>query len=99
MAGPAKGKGSGMRVCLCVSPHWSAATACSPRGRSKNATQLDEQVRFRLQNQAFAGLRAHFAAWAKLADDAKEHARLRQTLQHWQKDPDLDALRDPAAVA
>jgi hypothetical protein len=34
-----------------------------------------------------------------LADDAKEHARIRQTLHHWQIDADLAGVRDPDAVA
>jgi hypothetical protein len=36
--------------------------------------------------------------WSKLAADAKEHARIREAIQHWQKDADLAAIRDPAAV-
>jgi hypothetical protein len=34
-----------------------------------------------------------------LADNAKEHARIHQTLQNWQKDPGLVFIRDPDAVA
>jgi hypothetical protein len=33
-----------------------------------------------------------------LADDAKDHALIRQTLQRWQNDPDLADIRNPAAV-
>jgi len=39
------------------------------------------------------------AAWSKLADAAKEHARIRQTLRHWQQDAYLAGVRDPDAVA
>jgi hypothetical protein len=46
-----------------------------------------------------AWLRAQFAAWPKLDGHANEHARIRQTLQHWQKDADLAGLCDRAAVA
>ena len=42
---------------------------------------------------------AVLAAWTKLADNAKEHARIRQTLQHWQQDVDLAGIRGPDAVA
>jgi hypothetical protein len=34
-----------------------------------------------------------------LAADAKQHARIRQMLQDWQKDPDLAGIRDSVAVA
>jgi hypothetical protein len=44
-------------------------------------------------------LHADPAAWTRLADDAKQHAGIRQALQHWQKDADLAGIRDPAAVA
>jgi hypothetical protein len=39
------------------------------------------------------------ALWTKLADDAKEQARIRKALQHWQKDAGLAGIRDPDAVA
>jgi hypothetical protein len=39
------------------------------------------------------------SSWTKLTDDTKEHARIRQALQHWQKDPDLAGIRDPDTVA
>jgi hypothetical protein len=39
------------------------------------------------------------AAWTKLADDSKERSRVRQALRHWQLDPGLAGIRDPAAVA
>ncbi|HMF13698.1 MAG TPA: hypothetical protein VKE94_15375 [Gemmataceae bacterium] len=39
------------------------------------------------------------AACSKLTGDAKQHALIRQTLQHWLKDPDLAGIRDPAAVS
>jgi hypothetical protein len=47
----------------------------------------------------FACLRADLAAWTKLADDAEQHARIRQALQHRKKHPDLAAIRDPDADA
>jgi tetratricopeptide (TPR) repeat protein len=75
----------------------SAALAAA--GRGKDAGQLKDTDRTRLRKQALDWLRADLAAWTKLADDAKEHARIRQMLQHWQKDPDLAGIRDPDAVA
>jgi hypothetical protein len=55
--------------------------------------------RTRLRKQALAWLHADLAVWTKLAVDPKGHARIRQTLQHWQKDPNLAGIRDPNAVA
>jgi hypothetical protein len=51
--------------------------------------------RTRLRKQALDWLRADLADLTKLADDAKEHARIRQMLQHWLRDTDLAAIRDP----
>jgi hypothetical protein len=42
---------------------------------------------------------ADLAAWTKLADDAKQHPRIRQTLQHWQTDSDLAGIHDADAAA
>jgi hypothetical protein len=58
-----------------------------------------EQDCAHLPKRALDWPRADLAAWTKLADDAKEHARIRQTLLHWQQDPDLAGIRDPDAVA
>jgi hypothetical protein len=44
-------------------------------------------------------MRTDLAAWTKLADDAMEHARIRERLQHWRRDADLAAIRYPDAVA
>ena len=49
--------------------------------------------------QSLAWLRADLAPWTKLADDPKVHARIRQTLQNWQKDAELAGIRDQGAVA
>ena len=44
-------------------------------------------------------LRADLAAWTKLADDAREHARIRQRLEYWQQDADLAGIRDDKELA
>jgi serine/threonine-protein kinase len=67
-------------------------------GQAADATQLDAPARSRLRQQALDWLRADLAAWTKRAGDAKEHARIRQTLQHWQRDSDLAGIRDKDAV-
>jgi len=54
----------------------------------------------KLRQQALDWLRADLIAWTKVLESAKPEARatVRQTLQHWQKDPDLAGLRDQAAL-
>ena len=46
-------------------------------------------------------LRADLDSWAKQVENGKPPVRaaIRQTLQHWQKDTDLNSLRDAAALA
>jgi tetratricopeptide (TPR) repeat protein len=77
----------------------ACSAALSAAGQTADATDLDDRSRTGLRKQALDWLRADLAAWTKLADDAKEHSHIRQALQHWQHDPDLAGIRDPAAVA
>jgi hypothetical protein len=46
-------------------------------------------------------LTAELAAWTKLVGSGPPQARavIAQALQHWQKDTDLAAVRDPEALA
>jgi hypothetical protein len=60
---------------------------------------VQRRARTLLGEQAQVWLRPNSAAWTKLADDAKEHARIRRALQHWQQDADLGGIRDLDAVA
>jgi tetratricopeptide (TPR) repeat protein/tRNA A-37 threonylcarbamoyl transferase component Bud32 len=76
----------------------ACASALASCGQGEDATKVEDQERTRLRRQALDWLRADLAAWTKLADDAKQHARIRQTLQHWQKDTDLAGIRDADAV-
>jgi hypothetical protein len=59
----------------------------------------DERTCISSRKQALLWRGRDLAAWTKRADDAKEHARIRRTLRHRQKDPDLAGIRDPDAVA
>jgi serine/threonine-protein kinase len=65
--------------------------------KSTPALRADERARWR--KQALDWLRADLAAWTKLANDAEEHARIRQTLQGWLKDADLAGIRDDKELA
>jgi hypothetical protein len=54
-----------------------------------------------LRRQALTWLRADLAQYAELArlDNAKINETMRQSLGHWQKDPDLAGIRDTDALA
>ena len=68
-------------------------------GHDKNIAALETEERARLRKRALAWLRADLAAWTKLADDAREHARIRQRLEYWQQDADLAGIRDDKELA
>src|SRR5262249_25657009 len=70
-------------------------------GQGEDAGQLTEPQRARMRNQALEWLHADLAAWTKLADTGKpnDQALAQKTLRRWQRDPDLAALRDEAALA
>ena len=61
---------------------------------------LSELERKRLRKQARDWLRLDLAAWAKKVDTGTEAERIqaRKTLAPWRDDPDLAAMRDPAAL-
>jgi tetratricopeptide (TPR) repeat protein len=69
-------------------------------GQGEDARKLADEARTGLRQQALSWLRADLTAWTKTLEAAKPEARaaVRQTLQHWQKDPDLASLRDKAAL-
>jgi hypothetical protein len=70
-------------------------------GRGQDAKQLNDQDRARWRQQALAWLRADLARWTKSVDKGtpQGRTRVRQKLQHWQRDLDLAGLRDAAALA
>jgi hypothetical protein len=80
------------------------AACCAARagcGQGEDAGQLDELERARWRQQALDWLRADLIRWGKLLDDGKAdtQAKVRQTMRHWQTDPDLAGVRDPAGLA
>jgi Tfp pilus assembly protein PilF len=79
----------------------ACAAALAGCGQGKDVGQLDDAERARLRRQALEWLQADLALWGKQAEshDAKARAAVRQHLHHWQGDPDLAGLRDPAALA
>jgi serine/threonine-protein kinase len=78
----------------------ACASALAGCGQGKDADRLGEKERARLRRQALDWLKADLVQWAKLAesDAPKARAEVRQTLQHWQTDPDLAGLREAAAL-
>jgi eukaryotic-like serine/threonine-protein kinase len=71
----------------------AASAGC---GRGKDASNLNDEERARLRDQARGCLLAEVAAWGKKIDSApaaKESAE--NALKRWLTDPDLAGLREP----
>jgi tetratricopeptide (TPR) repeat protein len=70
-------------------------------GQGLDAGPLSAPERARLRRQALLWLRADLARWSQqLAQGTPQaQALVRQTLAHWQRDPDLAGIRDAAGVA
>jgi serine/threonine-protein kinase len=79
----------------------ACAAARAAAGQGIDAASLDDKERGLLRQQALGWLRDDLAAWTKLLKGGQPNARARvqQTLQHWQRDPDLAGLREAIAVA
>jgi serine/threonine-protein kinase len=86
----------------CSGTRYSAtcAAALAADGQGEDAKKPPDEERARWRQQALDWLRADLSAWTKTLEAAKPEARaaVRQTLQHWQKAPDLASLRDKAAL-
>jgi serine/threonine protein kinase/tetratricopeptide (TPR) repeat protein len=70
-------------------------------GRGKDAGALDEAQRTRWRKQALAWLRKDLGVWAKQLKDRAPEPReeAMHMLWRWREDPDLEAVRGPAALA
>jgi tetratricopeptide (TPR) repeat protein len=79
----------------------ACAAALAGSGQGKDDPPLDEPARVRWRKQALDWLKADVAAWNKILKEGPPQARqpIPETIQHWKTDPDLAALRDPAALA
>jgi superkiller protein 3 len=77
------------------------AAALAAAGQGTDADILDAKEKTRLRQQALTWLRDNLKEYARhLADaDAKTRQGVQQTLQHWQKNPDLTSVRDKDAPA
>jgi tetratricopeptide (TPR) repeat protein len=83
--------------------HYNAACAAvlAAAGKGEDASKLEGKEKSRLRQQALAWLRESLQQYARLLADADARTRqaARQTLQHWQKDSDLDSVRGKDALA
>ena len=71
----------------------AASAGC---GRGKDASNLDDEERARLRDQARQWLRAEVAAWGKKIDSAPAaRESTEEALKLWLTDPDLAGLREP----
>jgi tetratricopeptide (TPR) repeat protein len=79
----------------------ACAAALAAAGQGEDAKDLDDKERARLRQQARDWLAADLALWTNQAggDDAKVRDAAQKTLQHWQSDADLAAIRDPGPLA
>jgi tetratricopeptide (TPR) repeat protein/tRNA A-37 threonylcarbamoyl transferase component Bud32 len=78
----------------------ACCSALAAAGKGEGAADLDDKERARLRRQALDWLRADLAQRQKQAegDKAADRAAVHATLTHWQKDADLAAVRDQAAL-
>jgi tetratricopeptide (TPR) repeat protein len=77
------------------------AAARAGCGQGSDAGKLADKERARWRKQALAWLRADLALWRKQADSDKvaRQAEVRRQLRHWQRDSDLQCVRDKEALA
>jgi Flp pilus assembly protein TadD len=70
-------------------------------GKDKEAAPLADKEKARFRQQALDWLRDNLKYHqGQLADrDAAKRTAAQRTLQHWQKDPDLESVRDAKALA
>jgi serine/threonine-protein kinase len=70
-------------------------------GKGKDASRLDANERARLRRQALEWLRADLAMLTRVLKGGPPTARtaVRRTLKQWQKDGDLDSIRERAELA
>jgi serine/threonine-protein kinase len=78
----------------------ACAAALAGCGQGKDNPPLDEAAKARWRKQAVDWLEANLAALSKLSEKGPSQVQqsIPKTLQHWKADPDLAALRDPAAL-
>jgi len=77
----------------------ACAAALAGCGKGEDNPAPDEAARLKLRQQALDWLKAEHAEWSKLMEgDSKVSKEVAQTLRHWQVDPDLAGVREPAGL-
>jgi tetratricopeptide (TPR) repeat protein/serine/threonine protein kinase len=76
----------------------ACASALAGCGKGEDAAKLNDEERARLRKQALDWLRDDLTAWRKLLDKDPNTDRtvVAKTMQHWQNDMDLSAVRGAA---
>src|SRR5262249_41590160 len=79
----------------------ACVAALAAAGQGKDAAGLEARERARLRGQALTWLRGDLAAWRRRLEKEPGRARpdMLRLLAHWQGDPDLAAVRGPAALS
>jgi tetratricopeptide (TPR) repeat protein len=77
----------------------ACAAALATAGKGEDAAKLDAKDKTRLRQQALAWLKNALKIYGKLLEDPERRDEVRQRLQHWQKDPDVDSVRGKEALA
>lgn len=82
-----------------VRNHAPLVAILADSGCGEDAGKLSEAERARWRRQAREWMRADLEAWIDGRDGGPEmHREAVRTLTHWRGDPDLAAMRDPAAL-
>jgi tetratricopeptide (TPR) repeat protein len=79
----------------------ACAAALAAACQGEDARKLPDKEQARLRQLSLGWLQQDLAAWKKVAKKgpAQARAEVRETLQHWQQDPDLASLRGKEALA
>src|SRR5262249_28201612 len=63
-------------------------------GKGKDGPKLSDKEKAALRQQALSWLKEALKVHRKHREDKDRRKEVRQTLQHWQQDPDLSSVRD-----
>ncbi len=88
---------------LSIGVRYNAAcsAALAAAGRDPNEPNLDDAAKVQLRRRAYDWLKADLLAWSRVVHDGstEDQPRAHQMLAHWKVDPDIQSVRDPAALA
>lgn len=76
----------------------ACALLLSSLGKGKEVKELTAEAQGKLRMQALRCLQTDLAAYTNLAKNSRAHKGIAQRLTRWQKDPDLESVRDPEQI-